>query len=54
MLRGMDPAKENLADNEEIQVRSYSIFRSVARTENAIAGIVSVVHVIETQDCQTN
>lgn len=26
MLRGLDPAKDNLADNEEIQVRSNSIY----------------------------
>ena len=30
MLRGLDPARDNLADNEEIQVRKNSILRPMA------------------------
>jgi len=53
MLRAMDPAKDNLADNEEIQVCSYFAFGSTGRSL-LITGAVSLEHGSPAKDCQAH
>ena len=50
MLRQMDPAKDNLADNEEIQVRV--IFLVSRATSDSVSGIIQVVHECAAQDSE--
>ena len=54
LLKAMDPSKDNLADNEEIQVRSrqLSLFYSIADFHSPV-GIVQILYGFETKDCKT-
>ena len=54
MLRNMDPAKDNLADNEEIQVCTSDPPMRMHDTYPICTGIVPVLHDIAPQDCETN
>lgn len=49
MLRAFDPAKDNLADNEEIQVRSCFMSTSVS-VDLFFPGTLSFKHGLKTQD----
>jgi len=52
MLKSLDAAKENIADDEEIQVR---ISCSVDEHEfNSLVGTLSVLHDLAAQNSQTN
>jgi len=55
MLRALDPAKDNLADNEEIQVRILAIvfIISVWPLITALIGIVSIKYGFASKDRQT-
>ena len=48
----MDPAKDNLADNEEIQVGL--IFVSYVRKPTLHAGAISIMHERASEDYETN
>ena len=54
MLRNMDPAKDNLADNEEIQVCTFNPPMRMHDTYYICTGIVPVLHDIAPQDCEAN
>ena len=54
MLRNMDPAKDNLADNEEIQVCFFNLPMRMHDTYSTCTGIVPVLHDIASQDCEAN
>ena len=58
MLRGLDPAKDNLADNEEIQVGTrHLIFYCECRYLTMllhITGIIPIKHGSPTQDRQAD
>ena len=53
LLRAFDPAKDNLADNEEIQVCNPMSFTEV-RVLKAITGIISVEHGAQATYCQAD
>ena len=53
MLRQMDPAQDNLADNEEIQVRSLCI-AELSSLIHEFLGALSVMYEFATKDSQAN
>jgi hypothetical protein len=54
MLRGLDPAKDNLADNEEIQVRTNNHIYADDQITDPLPGIIPIEHGVKTQDCQVD
>ena len=53
MLRNMDPAKDNLADDEEIQVRARHPVDNFF-TQALHEGTLPLVYDAPSQDCQVN
>lgn len=51
MLRSFDPATDNLADNEEIQVWSA---QGCGQVSDVFIGVVSFVYGVAAQDCQVD
>lgn len=52
MLRGLDPAKDNLADNEEIQVCTNSQMCVDDEMNSLCAGTLPIEHGLATQNCK--
>ena len=50
MLRSLDPAKDNLADNEEIQVIIFTV--PIRAVLTALTGTIQVMYDIATKDRQ--